>query len=734
MQSQYGVPEMQQFMADGGCSPVFSIGTADMQVSSQAQKQQHHHHGHHLQHPHQHPHQQHQQQAQRQLHHHQHLHLHHHLPQMQLQQPVALPPPQAFQHFHPIPVTQQLFQHGPQFQLFQQEQQRRIHQQLVHLGLEIESGPESSSSPTRSIIPAAAGSGGGGIPPFLGGASFKLAVNENSGGGDSRDRLNDDEGILQGDEGSDTHIHLWNTTREEEPGIKEPFWRPLDVDYINRNNKRCKEKQAEPADSGKHCKSGREGENVDDGNNSASNYKLFSELEAIYKPVGGGGDGSGSSSLAVLNNNQQTGSGSALTGENPQAMAAEPQVDWGHTTEDADQGSDTSTGEEAAQIDKPNKSSGGSSGGRRKRKRKQQLSSIASFFESLVKRLMEHQEGLHRKFLEVLDRRDQERINREELWRQQEAAKTTREATARAQEQALASTREAAIISFLEKITGESLNLPTREQFQSQLPEESSQKEGPKHADQPDAYAVAPVDGSDADVNHNSGNADPGIVNPSRWPKAEVQALIRVRSSLEARFQEPGLKGPLWEEVSATMASIGYQRSAKRCKEKWENINKYFRKTKDSPKKRSQHSKTCPYFHQLDQLYSKSLNKAATQQAGAAAATPSTGRRDSSELLDALVVPNELQSPSLRFPDVDAARQLESGSNKGDADDIHEASGSATAGRRDMEDGEDGEGDEEGEGDSQEQAARSRGRDDGRPEHHDHSPRDVAVFSRRLES
>jgi hypothetical protein len=50
---------------------------------------------------------------------------------------------------------------------------------------------------------------------------------------------------------------------------------------------------------------------------------------------------------------------------------------------------------------------------------------------------------------------------------------------------------------------------------------------------------------------------------------------------------------------------MGYKRSAKRCKEKWENINKYFKKTKDvaNKKKRSLDSRTCPYFHQLSSLY-----------------------------------------------------------------------------------------------------------------------------------
>ena len=94
----------------------------------------------------------------------------------------------------------------------------------------------------------------------------------------------------------------------------------------------------------------------------------------------------------------------------------------------------------------------------------------------------------------------------------------------------------------------------------------------------------------------------------SRWPKVEVQALIDLRTNLETKYQENGPKGPLWEEISALMRKMGYNRNAKRCKEKWENINKYFKKVKESNKKRPEDSKTCPYFHQLEALY-KEKNK-----------------------------------------------------------------------------------------------------------------------------
>ncbi|XWS58327.1 hypothetical protein CRYUN_Cryun08bG0024400 [Craigia yunnanensis] len=94
-----------------------------------------------------------------------------------------------------------------------------------------------------------------------------------------------------------------------------------------------------------------------------------------------------------------------------------------------------------------------------------------------------------------------------------------------------------------------------------------------------------------------------------RWPTDEVLALINLRCSLynngDHDKEGAAIKAPLWERISQGMLELGYKRSAKRCKEKWENINKYFKKTKDVIKKRSLDSRTCPYFHQLSTLYNQ---------------------------------------------------------------------------------------------------------------------------------
>lgn len=44
------------------------------------------------------------------------------------------------------------------------------------------------------------------------------------------------------------------------------------------------------------------------------------------------------------------------------------------------------------------------------------------------------------------------------------------------------------------------------------------------------------------------------------------------------------------------MKRLGYIRNLKRCKEMWANINKNYKKMKESNKKRHDGSETCPYF------------------------------------------------------------------------------------------------------------------------------------------
>ncbi|KAK9757407.1 hypothetical protein RND81_01G160700 [Saponaria officinalis] len=290
------------------------------------------------------------------------------------------------------------------------------------------------------------------------------------------------------------------------------------------------------------------------------------------------------------------------------------------------------------------------------------------FFERLTKEVVDKQEELHRKFLDAVDKRERDRLARDEAWRAQEMGRLNREHQILVQERSMAAAKDAALMAFLQKLSDQQqipLPLPVQTQTQtqaqiqtqvrgvvpgftgtttttthpqSQTPTQSqSQVQSqstivfetpisstppkpipiqqvqtliqsptpqitPQHT-QPQALVV--VDEINKTNNGGSGSdtTQQHQASQSRWPKAEVEALINLRTKLDEKYQETGPKGPLWEEISSAMKTLGYNRNAKRCKEKWENINKYFKKVKESNKRRPEDSKTCPYFHQLDALY-----------------------------------------------------------------------------------------------------------------------------------
>ncbi|XP_023742466.1 trihelix transcription factor DF1 isoform X2 [Lactuca sativa] len=283
---------------------------------------------------------------------------------------------------------------------------------------------------------------------------------------------------------------------------------------------------------------------------------------------------------------------------------------------------------------------------RRNRKRKWK-----EFFGRLMKEVIDKQEELQSKFLDTLERRERDRMAREEAWRIQEMAKMKREHDLLVQERSMVAAKDAAVITFLQKITEQNpstvipqmpaMQLLQQQQQQNQppppLPPPSSVQPPPPMQQQHQQQSqpppppppqvlqqqqqpISPLSAVPlpAPVSLSTPAPPPPVVrnldnggggenmlqpSPSRWPKAEINALIKLRTTLDTKYQESGPKGPLWEEISSAMKKLGYNRNAKRCKEKWENINKYYKKVKESSKKRPEDSKTCPYFHQLDAIY-----------------------------------------------------------------------------------------------------------------------------------
>ena len=276
-------------------------------------------------------------------------------------------------------------------------------------------------------------------------------------------------------------------------------------------------------------------------------------------------------------------------------------------------------------------------GARRKRKRKWK-----DFFERLMKEVIEKQEELQRRFLEAIEKREQERVTREESWRMQEMQRINREREILAQERSIAAAKDAAVMAFLQKMAehqqeennlqpalntnnNNSITIASQQPVPQATPTPTpQQKQTTTVPETPPVQSLAPQPQqqqhqvqqqqqlvvTNVEINKTDNNGENLMMgaSSSRWPKMEVQALIDLRTNLETKYQENGPKGPLWEEISSLMRKMGYNRNAKRCKEKWENINKYFKKVKESNKKRPEDSKTCPYFHQLEALY-KEKNK-----------------------------------------------------------------------------------------------------------------------------
>ncbi|KAI3829248.1 hypothetical protein L1987_03366 [Smallanthus sonchifolius] len=234
----------------------------------------------------------------------------------------------------------------------------------------------------------------------------------------------------------------------------------------------------------------------------------------------------------------------------------------------------------------------------KKRKRKhKKFKMVKELCVDLVSKMMAQQEEMHKKLLEDMANREEEKMKREEAWRKEEMERVQREIIIREHEQEMARDRQSTITQFLNKITSFDKKI--------QIPFNMNLQDLQAHATNIEMTKIPFSD----DMMINPYNQDDQPIakddeSGKRWPRDEVLALINIRSNgIDGNNKGGG--GSLWERISQGMLELGYKRSAKRCKEKWENINKYFRKTKDANKKRSLESRTCPYYHELSKLYNQ---------------------------------------------------------------------------------------------------------------------------------
>lgn len=355
----------------------------------------------------------------------------------------------------------------------------------------------------------------------------------------------------------------------------------------NRSAKKCKEKFENIYKYHKRTKGGRTSRH------NGKNYRFFEQLELL--------DAQFSMPSTPLNQIPSYAVETAAAATTAAAMGKGVSCSQDFSIPSSSQGPDA---EFLSASMSTASSSGKDSDGSVRRKRK-----LADYLERLMKDVLQKQEDLLNKFLEAIEKCEKDRIAREEAWKVQETARIKREQEFLAQERAIAAAKDAAVLAFLQKISQQtpSLNVP---EILSPLFEKASDKQ--ENVLEKLSYLQengAGETSAHTDKQDNSAGENTIQASSSRWPKAEVEALILLKTDLDMKYQDNGPKGPLWEEISTCMKKMGYDRNAKRCKEKWENINKYYKRVKDSNKRRPEDSKTCPYFSMLDSLYAKKSKK-----------------------------------------------------------------------------------------------------------------------------
>lgn len=241
-------------------------------------------------------------------------------------------------------------------------------------------------------------------------------------------------------------------------------------------------------------------------------------------------------------------------------------------------------------------------GQKRKREKESKTNKMMmTFFKKMMRLVVEREDAMQHQFLEALEKQEQYRMVREETWRRQEMARLTHEKELVAQERAAMQAREQAIITFLHKIIiSQAISIPplSTTTIAPTLQPSSTQQQQQQQSSNDTEITIIPITRQQKMLARNATKK----FMSSKWPKIEVNALIKLCTDLEPYHRE-GLKGPLWEQIAMEMQQLGYNRSAKKCKEKWENINRYFKKLKESNKNWPKNLGTCTYFHQLDAFY-----------------------------------------------------------------------------------------------------------------------------------
>ncbi|XP_022747785.1 trihelix transcription factor PTL-like [Durio zibethinus] len=366
----------------------------------------------------------------------------------------------------------------------------------------------------------------------------------------------------------------------KEANQKGPLWdevsRIMNEEHgYQRNGKKCREKFENLYKYYKKTKEGKAGRQ------DGKHYRFFRQLEALYGETSN--SVSGQETHLVGNNFRFHGNPNSNAQSNQEVYHAQKLCDSLSLSNSSefDTSSDDNDLSTAAAVEND-------SSEKRKKKRGSSRSwkaKIKEFIDSQMRKLVERQEAWLEKLTKTLEQKEQERILREEEWRKEEAARIDREHKFWAKERAWIEARDAALMESLQNLKGKKFKAASSEELMATEMQNHSENQN--------------ENGSET-INNN--------VKADGWQESEISKLIQLRTSMESRFQQRGCSEEiLWEEIAAKMVCLGFDRSALKCKDKWDSISAYLiTKTRESNKKRKDNSRGCGYYQNNDQsLYSQ---------------------------------------------------------------------------------------------------------------------------------
>ncbi|KAL5974572.1 hypothetical protein ACLOJK_031242 [Asimina triloba] len=345
----------------------------------------------------------------------------------------------------------------------------------------------------------------------------------------------------------------------------------------NRSGKKCREKLENLYKYYKKTKEGKVGRQ------DGKHYRFFRQLEALY------GDNTSVTleTNAIENNPSLQLTNRSYSKPNQETFQSQKHCEslsFSNSSEFDTSSSEENENEE--DLSSMNKKREGKS---LKRGRKGWKTKIKEFIDAQMKKLIDVQDAWLEKMLKTLEHKEQERLSREEAWRRQESERFDREHEFWAKERAWIEARDSSLMAALQKISERGLKVLS--------PNELTGVDVHEHVEDENGNGVV---GEENEMNEDE---------QSRWPESEVSSLIKLRSGMESRFAEgrPSSKRALWEEISEKMACLGYDRSAKVCKDKWESISRCIQRERECNKKRKENSRTFLYLHHFDSPYNHGM-------------------------------------------------------------------------------------------------------------------------------